>query len=56
MTNFLCSFLTRQYDITFRDLSFNKFSGTIPSTYADINSTFMYEIRHKFSAHYFQDD
>jgi len=34
-----------QYDISFRDLSFNKLSGTIPSTYATMNdSDYMYDI------------
>lgn len=49
-TIFLCIFLTPfQYDISFRDLSFNNLSGTIPRTYADMKSVkYMYEIHHIF--------
>jgi len=53
MTKYICLLLTLSQYISFRDLSFNKLSGTIPRTYADINLTYMYEVSHKFLAHCF---
>jgi len=41
------------YDISFRDLSFNRLSGTIPSSYADMsNANFMYEIHRSIYAQF----